>query len=161
MMNVVGEIVCAVYAAGARLVVLDGGIGVEGEVPGDLKQKIHWREAELLEALDGDPLQGPGWEARTALYRRALLWFDGQIVQMGSEGTLRERAATDALCRHDAADRLNRAWCDGTDLRRVSGGAPQVRESRSQGRQKQSQRWQPRGRSGHLGPGSRAERSRT
>ncbi len=99
MTNEVGEIVCEVYAAGARLVVLDGGIGLEGEVPNELKEKIRGRGADLLLVLDGDPLQDPGWEARTALYRRALRWLDGQIGQMGSEGTPHEHAATDALCR--------------------------------------------------------------
>jgi hypothetical protein len=32
---------------------------------------------------------------------------------MGPEATRRERAATEALCRQDVADRLNAAWCDG------------------------------------------------
>ncbi len=159
MTNEVGEIVCEVYAAGAKLVVLDGGIGVEGEVPNELKEKIRGRGAELLLALDGDPLQGPGWEARTALYRRALRWLDGQIGQMGFEGTQKERAAADALCRHDAADRLNRAWCEGTfdefraALREYARAGLKVAKSKA--------RDGKHGVGRDIGPGSRAERSRT
>ncbi len=158
-MSAVSEVVCEVYAAGARLVLLDGGIGVEGEVPNELKEKIRGRGAELLLALDGDPLQGPGWEARTALYRRALRWLDRQIVQMESAGTHKERAATDALCRHDAADRLNRTWCDGTldefraALREYMRAGLKAAKSRVRDGKHRVDR--------NIGPGSRAERSRT
>ena len=159
MTNEVGEIVCEVYAAGAKLVVLDGGIGVEGEIPGELKGKVRVHREELLEAVDGDPLQGPGWEARTALYRRALRWLDGQIVQMESTGTLEKRAAADALCRHNAADRLNRAWCDGTFDEFRAALREHVRAGLKAARSRARDNNHGVGRG--FGPGSRAERSRT
>lgn len=159
MTNEVGEVVCEVYAAGAKLVVLDGGIGVEGEIADELKGKIRGRGAELLEALDGDPLRGPGWEARNALYRRALRWLDGQIGQMGFEVTLGERAATDALCRHDAADRLNRAWGAGTfdEFRAALREYVRAGLAGAKGETPDSNYKGSRG----IRPGSRAERSRT
>ncbi len=158
-MTAVSEVVCEVYAAGARLVILDGRIGVEGEIADELKGKIRGRGAELLEALDGDPLRGPGWEARNALYRRALRWLDGQIVQMGFEGTLRECAATDALCHHDAAERLNRAWCDGTFDEFRAALREYVRAGLAAAKGEGLDSIPMVGRD--IGPGSRAERSRT
>ncbi len=114
MTGEVGTLVCEVYASGANLVVLDGGIGLDGEIPRKLREKIRECRAELVDALAGDPLQGSGWEARTALYRQALRWLDEEIGQMEPEGTHREHAATEALCRQDVADPLNRVWCEGT-----------------------------------------------
>src|SRR5215211_2172690 len=112
-MKGVGELVSEVYAAGARLMVLDGRLAVDGAVPDELREKIRAQREELLEALVGDPLEGPGWEARTALYRSALRWLDTEIEKMGLEGTPRTRAAADALCREDVADPLNASWCGG------------------------------------------------
>jgi len=112
-MNEVGTVVSEVYAAGASLVVLDGGLAVDGEIPNELTERVRAHKDELLEALVGDPLEGFGWEARTALYRQALRWLDGEVEKIGPEGTLRARAAVDALCQRQVADRLNRAWCGG------------------------------------------------
>lgn len=113
MMNEVGELVSEVYAAGARLVVLDSGLAVDGEIPDTLKEHIRLHRDELLEALVGDPLEGFGWEARTALYRQALRWLDAEVEKLGSKGTPSEQAAIDTLCRQDVADALNAAWCGG------------------------------------------------
>jgi len=112
-MNEVGTVVSEVYAAGANLIVLDGRLAVDGEIPNELTERVRAHRDELLEALVGDPLEGFGWEARTALYRSALQWLDEEIAKMRLEGTLRERAAIDTLCRHDVAEPLNAAWCNG------------------------------------------------
>jgi hypothetical protein len=114
-MNEVGVVVCEVYAAGARLVVLDGGLAVDGEVPDGLKEKIRAHKGELMESLVGDPLGGLSWEARTALYQSALQWLDGEIEKMGLSDTIRERAAIDALCQQEVADPLNAAVEDGAE----------------------------------------------
>jgi hypothetical protein len=110
-MKQIGELVSEVYAAGARLMVLDGRLAVDSAIPDELREKIRAHRDELLEALVGDPLEGPGWEARTALYRSALRWLDTEIEKMKFEGTPSEQAAIDALCCHDVADPLNAAWC--------------------------------------------------
>ncbi len=112
-MNGIGAVVCEVYAAGASLVVLDGGLAVDGEIPNELTERVRAHRDELLEALVGDPLEGFGWEARTALYRQALRWLDGEVEKMAPKDPTRARAAIDALCRQDVADPLNAAWCGG------------------------------------------------
>ncbi len=112
-MNEVGELVSKVYAAGARLVVLDGGLAVDGEIPDELKEKVRAHRKQLLEALVGDPLEGPGWEARITVYRSALQWLDEEIERMGLGSTPRARVAIDALCHQDVTDPLNAAWCGG------------------------------------------------
>jgi len=112
-MKEVGELVSKIYASGARLMVLDGRLAVDGEIPDALKERIHDHREEVLAALVGDPLEGPGWEARTTLYRSALQWLDEEIEKMGLEGTSGARAAIDALCIQDVADSLNAAWCGG------------------------------------------------
>ena len=140
MRSEVGEVVCEVYAAGAKLVALDGGIGVDGEIPGELKGRVRAHRGELLEAVAGDPLEGPGWDARTALCRRALEWLDGEVEKLGPGGAIRLNAATEALCRQDVSDRLNEAWCAGSfdgfraalrDYARVGLRAARVEEARS------------------------------
>ena len=83
VMNEVGAVFSEVYAAGARLVVLDGGLAVDGKIPDALRKKVRAHREGLLEALVGDPLEGVGWEARTALYRQALRWLDGEVEKMG------------------------------------------------------------------------------
>ena len=113
-MREIGAVVCEVYAVGARLVVLDGGLAVDGEISEELKEKVRAHRHGLLDAIVGAPLEKEGWEARTALYRQALRWLDAEIEKMGSKGTDREHAAIEVLCRQDVADRLNTAWCDGT-----------------------------------------------
>jgi hypothetical protein len=65
---------------------------------------------ELLEALMGDPLEGFGWEARTALFRQALRWLDGKVEKMGPKDSPMERTVISALCQQDVADPLNAAW---------------------------------------------------
>jgi hypothetical protein len=109
----IGELVSKVYAAGARLVVLDGKLAVDGEIPDALKKRVRAHRGELLEALLGDPLEGPGWEARTALYRSALQWLDKEIGKIGLDSELKKQAAVDDLCHQKAEDQLNVAWCDG------------------------------------------------
>ena len=132
-MNGVGAVVSEVYAAGANLKVLDGGLAVGGEIPNELKQRVRAHRNELLEALVGDPLEGFGWEARTALYRQALRWLDGEVEKVGPKGAPGARAAIDALCRQDVADPLNAAWCDGNFER-----SPRIRKGRRARRQGQS-----------------------
>src|SRR5215218_2508143 len=112
-MNEVGTVVSEVYAAGANLIVLDGGLAVDGEIPNELTERVRAHKDELLEALVGDPLEGFGWEARTALYRQALRWLDGEVEKMGPEAPAMVQAITDALCRQAVADPLNAAWCGG------------------------------------------------
>lgn len=112
-MNEVGTVFRDVYAAGVSLVVLDGRLAVDGEMPEELRERVRAHKDELLEALVGDPLEGPGWEARTALYRRALRWLDGEVEKMVPRVPARAQAAVDALCREDVADPLNAAWCGG------------------------------------------------
>ena len=112
-MKEVGELVSKIYASGARLVVLDGGLALDGEISDALKEKVRAHRGELLDALVGDPLEGPGWEARRALYRQALRWLDAEVEKMGPKVPTRARAAIDALCRQDVADPLNAVWCGG------------------------------------------------
>src|SRR5687768_1335623 len=112
-MKEVRELISKIYASGARLVVLDGGLALDGEIPDALKEKIRAHREELLDALVGDPLEGPGWEARTALYRQALRWLDGEVEKMGPKDSSVERTVISALCQQDVADPLNAAWCEG------------------------------------------------
>src|SRR3954463_7636245 len=111
--NEIGAVGCGVYAAGANLVGLDGGPAVDGKIPDGLRERVRAHKDELLEALVGDPLEKAGWEARTALYRRALGWLDGEVEKLGPKDPTRARAAVDAMCRQDVADPLNAAWCGG------------------------------------------------
>ena len=111
--NEIGAVVSEVYAAGANLVVLEGGLAVDGEIPDRLRERVRAHNGGLLEALAGDPLEGSGWEARTALFRRALRWLDGEVERMVPKDPTRARAAVDALCGQDVADALNAAWCGG------------------------------------------------
>ncbi len=113
MVSEVGEVICNVYAVGAQLVILDGGLGIGGEIPDELRGKVRALRPELLEALDGDPLHGPGWEARTALHRQALQWLSEEIEERKPGGALRATAARKVLCREDVTNRLDTAWCDG------------------------------------------------
>jgi hypothetical protein len=138
-MNGVGAVVCEVYAAGARLAVLDDALAVDGEIPDELREKVRAHKDELLEALVGDPLEGFGWEARTALYRQALRWLDGELEKMGSEDSVRARAATAVLCEQEVADPLNAAWCGGdfegfrAALRTYVGAGLQAARSKDKG----------------------------
>jgi len=113
-MNEIGAVVCEVYAVGARLVVLDGSLAVDGEIPEELMEKVRAHRQVLLDAIVGDSLEKAGWEARTALYRQALRWLDGEIEQMGLKDTSQERTVIEVLCRQEVADSLNTAWCDGS-----------------------------------------------
>ena len=112
-MKEVGELVSKIYVSGARLMVVDGRLAVDGEIPDALKEKIRAYREELLNALVGDPLEGSGWEARTALYRQALRWLDGEVEKMGPKDSPVERTVISALCQQDVADPLNAAWCEG------------------------------------------------
>jgi hypothetical protein len=112
-MKEVAELVSEIYASGARLVVLGGGLALEGEISDALKEMVSAHKEELLEALVGDPLEGLGWEARTALHRRALRWLDGEVEKLGPKYPTRARAAVDAMCRQDVADPLEAALCGG------------------------------------------------
>jgi hypothetical protein len=112
-MNEIGAVVCEVYAAGANLVVLDGGLTVHGEIPDGLREKVRVHREVLLEALVGDPLEGPGWEARAALHRRALRWLHGEVEKLEPKDPARAQAAVDALCREDVANPLEAALCGG------------------------------------------------
>ena len=108
-------IVTEVYANGGSLVVSADGkrIGLKAEPGGAanrLYREIKENKQKLLEVLTGDPLAGPGWEARTALFREALRYLDSLIERDGLNG---ERA-TKALCQQEPNDKLNKAWVDGT-----------------------------------------------
>ena len=108
MMNEIKEVVCEVYAAGAKLVVLDGGIGVDGQIPGELKEKVRIHRGGLLVALTGDPLEGLAWDVRTALHLQALRWLDERT----SKGV--KKGVTEALCCPEVVEQLNEVWCKGT-----------------------------------------------
>lgn len=113
-MSKVGPLVASVYAAGGRLAVLEYAgknyvIAEDGEIPDGLHEAIQAVQEELLEALTGDPLQGPGWEARTALYRQALKYLDKVVEDRG----LDQDAAVEALCRRRVDTRLGEAWRGG------------------------------------------------
>src|SRR5215218_5901226 len=112
-MNEVGTVVSEVYAAGANLIVLDGGLAVDGEIPNELTERVRAHKDELLEALVGDPLEGFGWEARTALYRQALRWLEGEVEKMGPKDSPMKQTVISALCEQDVADPLNAGWRDG------------------------------------------------
>ncbi len=112
-MKEMGELISKVYANGAKLLVLDGGLAVDGGIPEDLREEVRAHGYELLEALTADPLEGVGWDARTALYRQALRWLDGEIKKLDPKGAGRKRAAIETLCHQDVADRFNTDWCDG------------------------------------------------
>jgi hypothetical protein len=101
------QVVCGVYAAGARLFVdTYGGLLIDGEIPPDLKKQVRAHKADLLKMLTGDPLQGPGWEGRTALYKQALKYLDRIVERKG----LDQDAAVEVLCRIYVAEKLNEGW---------------------------------------------------
>lgn len=105
----IGNLITEIYANGAELLVEGSRIGIKGNPPQFIYNEVEECKKELLEALTGDPLQGPGWEARTALYREALRYLDDLIER----DELDEEATTRALCRPETADRLNEAWLSG------------------------------------------------
>jgi hypothetical protein len=92
-------------------VVLDGRLAVDGELPDALMEKVRAHREELLDALVGDPLEGPGWEARATLYHQALRWLDREVQKRGPKGTAGARTVISALCQQDVTDPLNAAWC--------------------------------------------------
>jgi hypothetical protein len=104
------NLITEIYANGAKLVVEGSRLGIKGNPP----QRIYNEVAEpenkkkLLEALTGDPLSGPGWEARTALYKEALRWLDEKTPEEARD------KVTAALCREKTAEALNTIWIDGT-----------------------------------------------
>lgn len=111
------NLVTAIYANGAELLVDGKRVGIKGNPPQFIYNEIEESKRELLEALTGDPLSGPGWEARSALYSQALRYLDDLIERDG----LDKEAATRALCREAVADKLNKAWLSGDfeEFRRV------------------------------------------
>jgi hypothetical protein len=116
----VGEVAAAVYAHGGRLVALENGqIGIEGDLPKDLRKHVRKRVHELYQAVYGDLMSGPGWEVTVALEKQAVAYLYTLIEKrFAAEGPLalsaaRERAMA-ALCRSTNIDRLNAAWVDGT-----------------------------------------------
>jgi len=106
------NLVTEIYANGAELLVKDSKVGIKGKPPQFIYNEVAEPEnkQKLLEVLTGDPLAGPGWEARTALYREALSYLDHLIKRDGLNG---ERA-TEALCQLETNDKLNKVWLDGT-----------------------------------------------
>jgi len=110
------ETVAAVYAAGAELTVEDGKLGVRnpGLLDPETLDAIKAQKDELMEMLTGDPLHGPGWEGRAALWQQAMRWLDLQISDMGLKGTEAEDRAHQAITAPQEFERLNAAWIDGT-----------------------------------------------
>lgn len=107
-----------IYGAGAALYVDTlGKLAVDGKLPPDTKKYIRDHKDQFRQMLTGDPLQGPGWEGRTALYRQALKYLDDLVERKGLDND----AAVKALCRVDVNDRLSTAWSDGSfeDFRRA------------------------------------------
>ena len=105
------EVVAGIYAAGASLSVTENGkLKVEGAglLTPEFVDAITAHKDQLLQMLTGDPLSGPGWEGRTALYRQALRWLDERTPEEAKENV------TAALCRQEVVDRFNEVWCDGS-----------------------------------------------
>lgn len=111
-MVLIKNLVAEIYANGAELVVSPDGksVGLKGNPPQRIHNEVFFHKDDLLAMLAGDPLQGPGWEGRTALYRQALAYLDKVVERKG----LDHDAAIEALCRIHVNDRLNEAWCDGS-----------------------------------------------
>lgn len=128
-MNSFGKLVATIYAAGARLVVVDRSLGIDGDLPKDLRKEVRRHREELLEAFTGDPLAYPGYDARNALYQQALSYVDREILEhygeheQDQQGVWRvvpcleseaaKERATKVLCKESVADALNRAWTGG------------------------------------------------
>ena len=104
------QAVWGVYAAGARLFVdTYGGLLIDGEIPSALKKQVRAHKGELLQMLTGDPLQGPGWDGRSALFGQALKYLDEIVEDRG----LDQDAAVEVLCRRHVDARLGEAWRGG------------------------------------------------
>jgi len=110
------ETVAAVYVAGAELTVRDGNLGVKnpGFLDSETLDAIKAHKDELIEVLTGDPLHGPGWEGRAALWRQAMTWLDLQISDVGLKGTEAEDRVHKAIAAPEELERLDVAWIDGT-----------------------------------------------
>jgi hypothetical protein len=108
--NDLGALVPSLYSAGLQLVVSEDGkrVGVVGDVGARMEEALKANKEKLLEMLTGDPLHGPGWDGRSALYMQALRWLDEKTPEEATE------RVTAALCRQDVFDSLNTAWCDGS-----------------------------------------------
>jgi hypothetical protein len=106
------QIVCAVYAAGAQLVVgHDGRLCIDGDVSPDLKREIRRHKNELLEMLTGDPTDGPGHEGRNALFDQAVKWMDREIKRRGLDHARAMRLLSTEVGLYD---RINEVWYEGT-----------------------------------------------
>jgi hypothetical protein len=102
------NLVTEIYANGAELIVEGSRLGIKGNPPQFIYNEVEENKKKLLEALTGDPLLGPGWEVRTALYKEALRWLDERTPEEA-----RDRV-TAALCRQSTTEALNTIWIDGT-----------------------------------------------
>lgn len=109
------EIVVAVYAAGAELRAEGGKLGVKnpGLLDPEALRGVKAHKEELVEMLTGDPLQGPGWEGRAALWCQAMNRLDLMLSGTSPDGTDKSRVAA-AATDPEASERLNAAWTEGT-----------------------------------------------
>src|SRR5215204_2055429 len=101
------NLVTEIYANGAELLVEGSRLGIKGNPPQRIYNEVEEHKKELLEALRGDPLSGPGREIREALFREALRWIDRQAPA-------EVRKVTKALCHPSTVEHLNNVWIDGT-----------------------------------------------
>ena len=81
---------------------------LRGEVSLALQQLVARNQDALYKMLKGDPMFGPGWEGRTALFRQAMKYVDQKAAKRhGEKG---KKRTVKAMCHQREIDRLNEAW---------------------------------------------------
>ena len=99
-------------------------VGLEGDPPATDLQRDRGEQESLLEALTGDPLDGPGYEARNALYKEALRWLDMRTRRSRSQAEGDGGAVS--LVRGGSAQRS----VGGRELRGIQSSSQRVRQGR-------------------------------